>query len=181
MTMAHALSYEISLHWLEPGDDVRSVVAQRMAIYGRELGWIGAASEIAWDDYDRYSSTLVAYSGGELVASSRLTLERYGPLEVSDLVDWKGAVPGGLRGTLCAEWSRVMIAKQHRGLGLFRAMYAVARQSARARGARVLAGASVAELRPRYQRLGFHYLDCPFRSPFFASSPVYYPAYQVLR
>jgi GNAT superfamily N-acetyltransferase len=67
-----------------------------------------------------------------------------------------------------------------RGGGLFRRMYEKAREEAKRRGARLLAGASVAELRPHYERLGFTYLDLPFRSWFFEASPVYFPAYQVI-
>jgi hypothetical protein len=59
-------------------------------------------------------------------------------------------------------------------------MYEEAREAAKRRGARLFAGASVAELRPHYERLGFTYLDLPFRSTFFDSSPVYFPAYQVI-
>jgi hypothetical protein len=57
---------------------------------------------------------------------------------------------------------------------------ACTRRRAKRRGARLLAGASVLELRPHYERLGFTYLDLPFRSTFFAASPVYFPAYQVI-
>ena len=73
-----------------------------------------------------------------------------------------------------------MIDRTLRGGGLFRRMYEEAREAAKRRGARLLAGASVAELRPHYERLGFTYLDLPFRSSFFAASPVYFPAYQVI-
>jgi len=73
-----------------------------------------------------------------------------------------------------------MIRDAHRGQGLFRAMYALAREAALRRGAALLAGASVEALRAHYERLGFIYLDRPFRSPFFDASPTYLPAYQEL-
>jgi GNAT superfamily N-acetyltransferase len=153
----------------------------RRAIYGGELAWVGERdATFAWDAYDRVSTALIVRDVAHLVASGRLTVEQDGPLEVSDLVDWKSALPPELRGSPAAEWSRVMIDRPWRGGGLFRRMYQEARKEAKKRGARLLAGASVAELRPHYQRLGFTYLDLPFRSTFFAASPVYFPAYQVI-
>jgi GNAT superfamily N-acetyltransferase len=74
----------------------------------------------------------------------------------------------------------VMIDRPWRGGGIFRRMYEEAREAAKRRGAMLFAGASVAELRPHYERLGFTYLDLPFRSSFFAASPVYFPAFQVI-
>jgi GNAT superfamily N-acetyltransferase len=153
----------------------------RRAIYGGELAWVGERdATFAWDAYDRVSTALIVRDVAHLVASGRLTVEQDGPIEVSDLVDWKSALPPELRGSPAAEWSRVMIDRPWRGGGLFRRMYQEARKEAKKRGARLLAGASVAELRPHYQRLGFTYLDLPFRSTFFAASPVYFPAYQVI-
>lgn len=170
-----------SFGWIGPRDDVSSLIALRRAIYGQELGWITEGSEVTWDAYDQHSTALVVVDeGGQLVASGRLSLERDGPLEVSDLVDWRGALPPALRDAPAAEWSRVMIRAAHRGQGLFRAMYALGREAAVRGGARLLAGASVEALRPRYQALGFTYLDRPFRSPFFDASPTYLPAYQEL-
>jgi GNAT superfamily N-acetyltransferase len=180
MTMAHAVDCEISPTGSSRATTCVAPVAQRVAIYGAS-SWLGDASEIAWDDYDRYSST---WSPTAPASSSRAPASRsesHGPLEVSDLVDWKSALAPGMRDAVAAEWSRVMIARAYRRRGLFAAMYTAMLRSARARGARVIAGASVAELRPRYERLGFRYLNRPFRSPFFESSPIYYPAYQVLR
>ena len=171
----------LSFRWLALGERSADVVAMRCAIYGRELAWVGQEdSAFAWDAYDRVSTALLVRDGERLVASGRLTLEHDGPLEVSDLVDWKGALSADLRLAPAAEWSRVMIDRSLRGAGLFRRMYDAAREAAKQRGARLLAGASVAELRPHYERLGFTYLDLPFRSNFFAASPVYFPAYQVI-
>jgi GNAT superfamily N-acetyltransferase len=153
----------------------------RCAIYGGELAWVGEGDEaFAWDAYDRVSTALLVRDGARLVASGRLTVEQDGPLEVSDLVDWKSSLPPELCAAPAAEWSRVMIDRRLRGGGLFRRMYEDAREAAKRRGAMLLAGASVAELRPHYERLGFTYLDLPFRSSFFAASPVYFPAYQVI-
>jgi GNAT superfamily N-acetyltransferase len=171
----------LSFDWLALGEGSPDLVAMRCAIYGGELAWVGRGDEsFAWDAYDRVSTALLVRDGARLVASGRLTVELDGPLEVSDLVDWKSALPPELRGVPAAEWSRVMIDRSLRGGGLFRRMYEEARQAAKRRGARLLAGASVAELRPHYERLGFSYLDLPFRSCFFAASPVYFPAYQVI-
>ena len=154
----------------------------RCAIYGYELAWVSEGdATFAWDGYDHVSTALVVRDEtARLVASGRLTVEQDGPLEVSDLVDWKRALPPELRGELAAEWSRVMIDRGLRGGGLFRRMYEEAREGAKQRGAKLIAGASVAELRPHYERLGFTYLDLPFRSSFFEASPVYFPAYQVI-
>ena len=171
----------LSFHWLALGEGSADLIAMRCAIYGGELAWVGEGdATFAWDAYDRVSTALVVRDGARLVASGRLTVEQDGPLEVSDLVDWKGALPPELRAVPAAEWSRVMIDQSLRGGGLFRRMYEEAREAAKRRGARLLAGASVAELRPHYERLGFTYLDLPFRSTFFDSSPVYFPAYQVI-
>ena len=172
---------QLSFHWLALGERSADLVAMRCAIYGSELAWVGEGdASFAWDAYDRVSAALLVRDAGRLVASGRLTLEQDGPLEVSDLVDWKNALSPELRGAPAAEWSRVMIDRPWRGGGLFRRMYEEAREAAKRRGARLLAGASVAELRPHYERLGFTYLDLPFRSSFFAASPVYFPAYQVI-
>lgn len=171
----------LSFHWLALGEQSDDLIAMRRAIYGSELAWVAEGdASFAWDNYDRISTALLVRDGKRLVASGRLTLEQDGPLEVSDLVNWKGALPPQLRGAPAAEWSRVMIERPFRGAGLFRRMYEEAREAARRRGARLFAGASVAELRPHYEGLGFTYLDLPFRSCFFAASPVYYPAYQVI-
>jgi GNAT superfamily N-acetyltransferase len=171
----------LSFRWLARGEPSDDLIAMRRAIYGGELAWVGERdATFAWDAYDRVSTALIVRDVAHLVASGRLTVEQDGPLEVSDLVDWKSALPPELRGSPAAEWSRVMIDRPWRGGGLFRRMYQEARKEAKRRGARLLAGASVAELRPHYQRLGFTYLDLPFRSTFFAASPVYFPAYQVI-
>ena len=171
----------LSFHWLAVGERSPDLIAMRCAIYGGELAWVGQGdASFAWDNYDRVSTALVVRNGAHLVASGRLTIEQDGPLEVSDLVDWKGALPPEVRGAPAAEWSRVMIDPTLRGAGLFRRMYEEARKAAKQRGAELLAGASVADLRPHYERLGFTYLDLPFRSRFFAASPVYFPAYQVI-
>lgn len=171
----------LSFHWLARGEPSDDLIAMRRAIYGGELAWVGERdATFAWDAYDRVSTALIVRDVAHLVASGRLTVEQDGPIEVSDLVDWKSALPPELRGSPAAEWSRVMIDRPWRGGGLFRRMYQEARKEAKKRGARLLAGASVAELRPHYQRLGFTYLDLPFRSTFFAASPVYFPAYQVI-
>jgi GNAT superfamily N-acetyltransferase len=171
----------LSYHWLALGEQSTDLIAMRCAIYGGELAWVGKGdATFAWDAYDRVSTALVVRDGERLVASGRLTVEFDGPLEVSDLVDWKNALPSERRGWTAAEWSRVMIDPALRGAGLFRRMYEEAREAAKRRGAKLLAGASVAELRPHYERLGFTYLDLPFRSCFFAASPVYFPAYQVI-
>ena len=170
-----------SLQWLGLGEKLPDLVEMRCKIYGGELAWVGQAdTSFAWDRYDRVSCALLVFDGDRLLASSRLTVESDGPLEVSDLVDWKGALPPHLKGELAAEWSRVMVDRSVRGTGLFRKMYDETIQAAKARGAKLLAGASVGELRPNYERLGFTYLDLPFRSCFFEASPVYYPAYQVI-
>jgi GNAT superfamily N-acetyltransferase len=166
------------IRWSSRGEKVPELVAQRRAIYGGELGWVEPDADVAWDRYDLHSTTLLCYDGGALVASGRLTVESDGPSELGDLVDWRAALPAALRDRPAAEWSRVMIAPDRRRQGLFRAMYEATRSRARDRGVVLLGGASVPELRPRYERLGFHYLEVPFRSPFFARSPVYYPAYQ---
>lgn len=172
---------KVSFRWLALGERSADLIAMRCAIYGGELAWVGLGDEsFAWDAYDRVSTALVVSNGAHLIASGRLTVEQDGPLEVSDLIDWKGALPLGLRGMPAAEWSRVMIDPTLRGGGLFRRMYEEARAAAKRRGAKLLAGASVAELRPHYESLGFTYLDLPFRSHFFAASPVYFPAYQVI-
>jgi len=172
----------LSFHWLARGESSADLIAMRCAIYGSELAWVGEAdTTFAWDAYDRVSTALVVRDeAAHLVASGRLTVEQDGPLEVSDLVDWKGALPPELREAPAAEWSRVMIDRPWRGGGLFRRMYEEAREVATGRGSMLFAGASVAELRPHYERLGFTYLDLPFRSNFFAASPVYFPAYQVI-
>jgi GNAT superfamily N-acetyltransferase len=171
----------LSFRWLARGEPSDDLIAMRRAIYGGELAWVGERdATFAWDAYDRVSTALIVRDVAHLVASGRLTVEQDGPIEVSDLVDWKSALPPELRGSPAAEWSRVMIDRPWRGGGLFRRMYQEARKEAKRRGARLLAGASVAELRPHYQRLGFTYLDLPFRSTFFAASPVYFPAYQVI-
>src|ERR1700730_5359492 len=162
----------VSFRWRARGESSTDLVAMRCAIYGGELAWVGQGDAIfAWDAYDRVSTALVVRDGARLVARGRLTVEQDGPLEVSDLVDWKSALPPELRGAPAAEWSRVMIDRPLRGGGLFRRMYEKAREEAKRRGARLLAGASVAELRPHYERLGFTYLDLPFRSCFFEASP----------
>jgi predicted GNAT family N-acyltransferase len=172
---------KLSFHWLALGEKSADLVAMRCAIYGGELAWVGEGdADFAWDAYDRVSTALLVRDGARLVASGRLTVEQDGPLEVSDLVDWKNALPPDLRGAPAAEWSRVMIDRSLRGAGLFRRMYEEARVATKRRGAKLLAGASVAELRPHYQCLGFTYLDLPFRSHFFEASPVYFPAYQVI-
>jgi GNAT superfamily N-acetyltransferase len=171
----------LSFHWLALGQGSAELVAMRCAIYGGELAWVAQGdAAFAWDAYDRVSTALVVRDGTRMVASGRLTVEHDGPLEVSDLIDWKSALPPEFRGAPAAEWSRVMIDRPWRGGGLFRRMYEEARQAAKHRGARLLTGASVAELRPHYERLGFTYLDLPFRSSFFEASPVYFPAYQVI-
>jgi GNAT superfamily N-acetyltransferase len=119
----------------------------RCAIYGRELAWVGEGdATFAWDAYDRVSTALLVRDGTQLVASGRLTVEHDGPLEVSDLVDWKSALPLELRGAPAAEWSRVMIDPSLRGAGLFRHMYEVAREGAKRRGARLFAGAARLQL-----------------------------------
>jgi len=167
------------MRWSERGERVPEVVAQRLAIYGGELGWVQDGSDVAWDAYDAYSSTLLVYDDqGSLVASGRYTDERHGTSELSALVDWRAALLAELRGQPAAEWSRVMVAPSFRRHGLFRRMYEALRARARDDGVVLLSGASVAELRPHYERLGFVYLDLPFRSSFFDSSPIYYPAYQ---
>jgi GNAT superfamily N-acetyltransferase len=171
----------LSFQWLARGEASPDLVAMRRAIYGGELAWVGPEDgTFAWDAYDRVSSALLVRDATRLVASSRLTVEYDGPLEVGDLVDWKSGLSPELRGAPAAEWSRVMIDRPLRGGGLFRRMYEETRQAAKRRGARLLAGASVANLRPHYERLGFTYLDLPFRSCFFKASPVYFPAYQVI-
>jgi len=171
----------LTFHWLALGEKSSDLIAMRCAIYGGELGWVGPSdATFAWDDYDRASTALLVREAGRLVASSRLTLEQDGPLEVSDLVEWKNALPPELRRAPAAEWSRVMIDRRMRGGGLFHRMYEETREAAKIRGAGLLAGASVADLRPRYEYLGFTYLDLPFRSCFFDASPVYFPAYQVI-
>jgi len=176
-----AVDASLSFHWLALGERSDDLVAMRCAIYGGELAWVGQGdATFAWDAYDRVSTALVVRDSTRLVASGRLTVEHDGPLEVSDLVDWKSALPPEFRGARAAEWSRVMIDRSLRGGGLFRRMYEEARAAAKRRGATLLAGASVAELRPHYESLGFTYLDLPFRSCFFNASPVYFPAYQVI-
>ena len=170
-----------SFRWLARGEASPELIAMRCAIYGGELAWVGDGdTSFAWDAYDRVSTALIVQDGERLIASGRLTVEQDGPLEVSDLVDWKSALRPELRGLPAAEWSRVMIDPSMRGTGLFRRMYHEAREAAKLRGASLFAGASVAELRPHYEGLGFTYLDLPFRSCFFEASPVYYPAYQVI-
>lgn len=169
---------EVRLEWIAADGDVAEIVAMRRAIYGGELGWIDEGSDVAWDRYDLHSTTLLVRIDGRPAASSRLTIEDAGPLEVSDLVDWRSAVPAELRAGLAAEWSRVMILTEHRGGGWFRRMYDAAVGEARRRGARLLAGASEERQRARYASLGFTYVERPFRSPFFDDSPVYLPAWQ---
>jgi GNAT superfamily N-acetyltransferase len=172
---------KLSFHWLPIGEASDDLIAMRCAIYGGELAWVNQGdATFAWDTYDRVSTALLVRDSRRLVASGRLTVEHDGPLEVSDLVDWRSALPSEFRGAPAAEWSRVMIDRDWRAAGLFRRMYEEAREAAKGRGARLLAGASVAELRPHYERLGFTYLDLPFRSCFFDASPVYFPAYQVI-
>jgi GNAT superfamily N-acetyltransferase len=169
----------MKMRWTAPGERVAELVTQRQAIYGSELGWVHDGSDIAWDAYDRHSSALLVYDDdGALVASGRFTDERDGASELSDLVDWRAALPAECRALPSAEWSRVMIAPAWRRRGLFRHMYDAMRTRARDAGIAILSGASVAELRPHYEGLGFHYLDLPFRSSFFDDSPIYYPAYQ---
>ena len=147
---------KFSFHWLALGEKSADLIAMRCAIYGDELAWVNEGdATFAWDAYDRVSTALIVRDAVRLVASGRLTVEQDGPLEVSDLVDWKSALPQELRGAPAAEWSRVMIDRTLRGGGLFRRMYEEARTAAKGRGARLLAGASVAELRPHYERLGF--------------------------
>jgi GNAT superfamily N-acetyltransferase len=176
-----AADARLSFSWLALGERSADLIAMRCAIYGGELAWVGEGDEaFAWDAYDRVSTALLVRDGARLVASGRLTVEQDGPLEVSDLVDWKSSLPPELCAAPAAEWSRVMIDRRLRGGGLFRRMYEDAREAAKRQGAMLLAGASVAELRPHYERLGFTYLDLPFRSSFFAASPVYFPAYQVI-
>ena len=171
----------LSFQWLARGEGTADLVAMRRTIYSDELAWVGQAdATFAWDAYDRVSTALLVRDGVRLVASCRLTIEDDGPLEVSDLVDWKSALLADLRRAPAAEWSRVMIDRPLRGGGLFRRMHEEVRQAAKQREVKLLAGASVAELRPRYERLGFTYLDLPFRSCFFDASPVYFPAYQVI-
>jgi GNAT superfamily N-acetyltransferase len=170
-----------SFQWLSLGEPSDDLLKMRCAIYGDELAWVKHGdSSFAWDAYDRVSTALLVREGTSLIASGRLTLESEGPLEVSDLVDWKSALPTELQGAPAAEWSRVMIEPSYRRSGLFRRMYEEAHRTAKERGARLLAGASVPELRPHYEGLGFTYLNLPFRSSFFAASPVYFPAYQVI-
>jgi GNAT superfamily N-acetyltransferase len=172
---------KLSFHWLAIGEAAEDLIAMRCAIYGGELAWVDQGkATFAWDTYDRVSTALVVRDSTRLVASGRLTVEHDGPLEVSDLIDWKSALPPEFHGAPAAEWSRVMIDRDWRAVGLFRRMYEEAREAAKRRGAILLAGASVAELRPHYERLGFTYLDLPFRSCFFDASPVYFPAYQVI-
>jgi GNAT superfamily N-acetyltransferase len=168
----------LELRWSRPGEAVPELVAQRRAIYGGELGWLGDHSDAAWDRYDGYSTALLVYDGGALVASGRLTIETDGPSELSELVAWRSALPQAWADRTSAEWSRVMIAPRHRAHGLFRRMYAATLAAARARGVGLLSGASVTALKPHYEKLGFCYLEMPFRSPFFDESPIYYPAYQ---
>jgi GNAT superfamily N-acetyltransferase len=169
----------VRLSWSRPGERVPELVAQRHAIYGGELGWVHDGSDVAWDAFDVHSSALLVWDdAGALVASGRFTDERHGQSELSALVDWRAALPTALRAAPAAEWSRVMIAPGERRRGLFRHMYDAVRARAAADGVALLCGASVAELRPRYERLGFTYLELPFRSSFFDCSPVYYPAYQ---
>jgi GNAT superfamily N-acetyltransferase len=177
-----AADARLSFQWLARGEASPDLIAMRCAIYGGELAWVGRGdATFAWDAYDRVSTALlVRDAAARLVASGRLTVEQEGPLEVSDLVDWKSALPPELREAPAAEWSRVMIDRPWRGGGLFRRMYQEAREAAKRRGARLFAGASVGELRPHYEGLGFTYLDLPFRSCFFDASPVYFPAYQVI-
>jgi|GEM_PF-5298006 len=176
-----AADARLSFHWLALGERSDDLIAMRCAIYGGELAWVGQGdATFAWDAYDRVSTALLVRDAGRLVASGRLTVEQDGPLEVSDLVDWKSTLPPELRGAPAAEWSRVMIDRPFRGGGFFHRMYEEAREEAKRRGAELFAGASVAELRPHYERLGFTYLDLPFRSCFFEASPVYFPAYQVI-
>jgi GNAT superfamily N-acetyltransferase len=172
---------KLSFRWLPLGESSPDLIAMRCAIYGGELAWVSEGdATFAWDAYDRVSTALLVCDGTRLVASGRLTVEPDGPLEVSDLVDWKSVLPPDLRREPAAEWSRVMIDPHCRRSGLFRRMYEEARKAAMRRGARLLAGASVAELRPHYERLGFTYVDLPFRSHFFEASPIYFPAYQVI-
>jgi len=175
-----AADARLSFHWLALGERSDELIAMRRAIYGGELAWVGEDASFAWDAYDRVSAALLVRDEARLVASGRLTIEQDGPLEVSDLVDWKSALPPELREAPAAEWSRVMIDRSFRGAGLFRRITEEAREAAIRRGARLFAGASVAELRPHYERLGFTYLDLPFRSCFFKASPIYFPAYQVI-
>ncbi len=86
----------LSFHWLALGERSADLVAMRCAIYGGELAWVGEGdATFAWDAYDRVSTALLVRDGARLVASGRLTVEQDGPLEVSDLVDWKGALPPG--------------------------------------------------------------------------------------
>ena len=125
----------LSFRWLARGESSNDLVAMRCAIYGGELGWVGQGdATFAWDAYDRVSTALVVRDGARLVASGRLTVEQDGPLEVSDLVDWKSALPPELRGAPAAEWSRVMIDRALCGGGLFRRMYEEERQSGEAPG-----------------------------------------------
>jgi hypothetical protein len=172
---------KLSFQWLKLGEKSSDLTDMRCTIYGRELAWVGEGdTSFAWDRYDQVSTALLVLEADRLVASSRLTVESDGPLEVSDLVDWKSALPAHLKGEVAAEWSRVMVDRSMRGGGLFHKMYDEVIRAAKARDAKLLAGASVAELRPHYESLSFTYLDLPFRSCFFESSPVYFPAYQVI-
>jgi GNAT superfamily N-acetyltransferase len=169
--------------WLLKGDDATraAVIALRRRIYGSELGWIQEGSGALWDAYDAYSSLLVvSAASGEVVATSRLTVASKGSLEVSDLVDWKCQLPSPSQHAVAAEWSRVMIRRDHRGSGIFKSMYRAIAAQARREGAQVLCGASVAGLRSTYESLGFSYLDIPFRCDAFDDSPSYLPAFQVL-
>lgn len=171
----------LSFRWLARGEASANLVEMRRAIYGGELAWVAQGdASFAWDAYDSVSTALLVHEGKRVVASCRLTVEDDGPLEVSDLVDWKSSLPPGFRAARAAEWSRVMIDRPLRGGGLFRRMYDEVRRAAMQREVKLLAGASVADLRPRYERLGFTYLDLPFRNHFFEASPVYFPAYQVI-
>jgi predicted GNAT family N-acyltransferase len=168
----------MSLSWLGPGDDVGEVIALRRRVYGGELAWIAGDADVAWDTYDRHSSTMVVRNGETLVACARLSVETDGPLEVSDLCPWRDALPRAAAHELAAEWSRVIVAPEHRSRGLFLSMWTATLAAARARGVTIFCGASTAEKRPLYEKLGFHYLPRPFRSSFFDDSPIYFPAYQ---
>ncbi len=147
----------LSFRWLALGERSDDLIAMRCAIYGGELAWVGQGdASFAWDAYDRVSRALLVRDAGRLVASGGLMAEHDGPLEVSDLVDWKIALPPELRGAPAAEWSRVMIDRPWRGSGLFRRMYEEAREEAKRRGARLLAGASRRRALPALRAARLH-------------------------
>src|SRR5207244_1411906 len=92
-----ARSEELTMSWRRPIDDPSEIVAMRRAIYGGELGWVEPGSGFAWDRYDLDSTTLLVRKDGRPIACGRLTIDSDGPLEVSDLVAWREALPLALR------------------------------------------------------------------------------------